>query len=295
MNKILTLILCCFSLSGAAQNNLKTLKANIENRLKGIDGNFAVAFKDLQTGKTLYINEKENFHAASTMKTPVMIELFKQVNQQKINLEDSVLIKNEFKSIIDGSLYSLDIDVDSDDIIYKNIGKKMKIYDLCYLMITVSSNFATNILIEKVGAENVMTTMKQLGANDIRVLRGVEDSKAFQAGKNNTTNAFDLALIFEKIAKKQIENKATCEAMTKILLDQKFNEIIPAQLPKDVKVAHKTGSITGVQHDSGFVILPNDKKYILVLLSKNLKNTEAAVAAMADISKMIYGFVNDKK
>lgn len=295
MNKILTLILCCFSLIGAAQNNLKTLKANIENRLKGIDGNFAVAFKDLQTGKTLYINEKENFHAASTMKTPVMIELFKQVNQQKINLEDSVLIKNEFKSIIDGSLYSLDIDVDSDDIIYKNIGKKMKIYDLCYLMITVSSNFATNILIEKVGAENVMTTMKQLGANDIRVLRGVEDSKAFQAGKNNTTNAFDLALIFEKIAKKQIENKATCEAMTKILLDQKFNEIIPAQLPKDVKVAHKTGSITGVQHDSGFVILPNDKKYILVLLSKNLKNTEAAVAAMADISKMIYGFVNDKK
>ena len=79
--------------------------------------------------------------------------------------------------------------------------------------------------------------------------------------------------------------------MIRILLDQKFNEIIPAQLPQDVKVAHKTGSITGVQHDSGIVFLPDRRTYVLVLLSKNLTDPEAAVKSMATVSKMIYDHV----
>jgi len=80
--------------------------------------------------------------------------------------------------------------------------------------------------------------------------------------------------------------------MIDILLDQKFNDIIPAELPAGVKVAHKTGSITGVHHDSGIIFLPNGKKYILVLLSKNLKDEKAAIKAMANVSKHIYEFVN---
>lgn len=82
--------------------------------------------------------------------------------------------------------------------------------------------------------------------------------------------------------------------MTDILLDQKFNEIIPARLPANVKVAHKTGNITGVQHDAALVILPNGKKYVLVLLSKNLKDVEAGVAAMANVSEMVYHYVANK-
>ena len=80
------------------------------------------------------------------------------------------------------------------------------------------------------------------------------------------------------------------EEMIKILLDQRFNDIIPAQLPSEVKVAHKTGSITGVQHDSGIVILPNGKRYVLVLLSKNLEDEKAGMTAMAEISRMIYEY-----
>lgn len=273
----------------AQKPSLESTKTAIEAKLKNVEGEFAVAFKDLQTGKTLFINEKENFHAASTMKTPVMIEVFKQAKAGKFKLTDSILVKNEFKSIVDGSPYSMDIADDSGDGMYKMIGKKMTIYDLTYQMIIVSSNLATNILIDLVDAKNANESMRKLGAKDIQVLRGVEDQKAFDKGLSNTTTAYDLMLIFEKIAQNKVIDKKSCEEMRKILFDQKFNEIIPEKLPKTVKVAHKTGSITGVQHDSGIVYLPDGRKYVLVLLSKKLKNADAGVKVLAEVSEMIYG------
>lgn len=286
--KILLLLLGISITAFAQQKSTDELKKQIQERLSKVEGEFAVAFKDLQTGNTLYINEKTNFHAASTMKTPVMIEVFKQAKAGKFKLSDSILVKNEFKSIVDGSPFSLDISDDSADDMYRKIGKKMTIYDLTYQMIIVSSNLATNLLIDLVDAKNANATMRKLGANDIQVLRGVEDDKAFQKGLNNSVTAYDLALIFEKIAHKKTVGKKDSDEMIKILFDQKFNEIIPAKLPKEVKVAHKTGSITGVQHDSGIVYLPNGKKYVLVLLSRKLKDVSAGVEALADVSKMIY-------
>ena len=270
---------------------MATLKKQIEARLSQVEGEFAVAFRNLETGAALSINEKISFHAASTMKTPVMIEVFRQAKLGRFKLSDSILVKNEFKSIVDGSPYSMDIGDDSADGLYGKIGLKMTIYDLTYLMITLSSNLATNILIDLVDAKNANATMRRLGANDISVLRGVEDNKAYDLGLNNTVTAFDLALIFEKIARNEPNGKKASKQMLKILFDQKFNEIIPAKLPKDVKVAHKTGSITGVQHDSGIVFLPGGKKYVLVLLSRKLKDVDAGVAALAEVSGMIYDFV----
>lgn len=273
----------------AQKLSVENLKSVIESKLKTVEGEFAVAFKDLQTGKTLFINEKEDFHAASTMKTPVMIEVFKQAKAGKFKVTDSILVKNEFKSIVDGSPYSMDIADDSGDGMYKMIGKKMTIYDLTYQMIIVSSNLATNILIDLVDAKNANESMRKLGAKDIKVLRGVEDQKAFDKGLSNTTTAYDLMLIFEKIAQNKVVDKQSCEEMRKILFDQKFNEIIPEKLPKNVKVAHKTGSITGVQHDSGIIYLPDGRRYILVLLSKKLKNVDVGVKMLAEVSEMFYG------
>jgi beta-lactamase class A len=273
----------------AQKLSVENLKSVIESKLKTVEGEFAVAFKDLQTGKTLFINEKEDFHAASTMKTPVMIEVFKQAKAGKFKVTDSILVKNEFKSIVDGSPYSMDIADDSGDGMYKMIGKKMTIYDLTYQMIIVSSNLATNILIDLVDAKNANESMRKLGAKDIKVLRGVEDQKAFDKGLSNTTTAYDLMLIFEKIAQNKVIDKKACEEMRKILFDQKFNEIIPEKLPKNVKVAHKTGSITGVQHDSGIIYLPDGRRYILVLLSKKLKNVDVGVKMLAEVSEMFYG------
>lgn len=270
---------------------LDKLKRDVINTLSESEGDFAVAFKDITTGETLFINEKEVFHAASTMKTPVMIEVYKQAAEGKFLLSDSVEVKNEFKSIVDSSLYSLDKNDDSEFELYNQVGTRKPLSDIVYDMIISSSNLATNIVIELVDAKKVTQTMRNLGAPDLLVLRGVEDQKAFEAGLSNTTTAYDLMVIFEKLANGEAVNPDADQQMINILLDQKFNEIIPAQLPKEVKVAHKTGNITGVQHDSALVILPDGKKYVLVILSKNLKDEDAGVATMAKASALIYNYV----
>jgi len=137
--------------------------------------------------------------------------------------------------------------------------------------------------------------MRALGAKDIQVLRGVEDDKAFQKGLNNTTTAYDLMLIFEKIAQGKAVNAAASEEMVNILLKQEFNDVIPARLPDDVKVAHKTGEISGVRHDAGIVFLPDGRRYVLVLLSKEVKDVPKAVEAMATVSEMIYQYIKESK
>ena len=273
----------------------ETKKSKLEQAVKNVlarqKGTFAVAFKNIATGEALLINEREKFHAASTMKTPVMIEVFKQAEEGKFSLQDSVVVKNEFKSIVDNSLFSLNPEDDSDQELYQKIRKKSTISALVYDMIIISSNLATNIVIEFVNARKVNETMRTIGANEIEILRGVEDSKAFEKGMNNTTTAYDLMLIFEKIANEEMVSRDASQSMIRILLDQKFNEIIPAKLPKDVKVAHKTGNITGVQHDSGIVFLPDGQRYVLVLLSKNIEDEKATIESLATVSAMVYKYM----
>jgi beta-lactamase class A len=290
-----TFVILLFISFFSCKSRMETLREEISSELGKQKGNFAVAFKDLQTGKELLINEHDLFHAASTMKTPVMAEVYKQAAEGKLALTDSIVIKNEFKSIVDGSPYTLSATDDSDTLIYKHLGEKRLLYSLMYDMIIVSSNLATNLVIELVDAKKVTQSLRDIGAKDIQVLRGVEDDKAYQAGMNNQVTAYDLMLLFEKIGKEELISKEASQEMLKILLDQKFNDIIPAQLPADVKVAHKTGWITGVHHDSAIVILPNGNKYVLVLLSKKLEDEKAGVEAMAKVSKMIFDYVSATK
>ncbi|MEP6749290.1 MAG: serine hydrolase [Bacteroidota bacterium] len=294
MPKCYLLLIFSFLISMAAfaqQPSIKNLKREIIKEFAKQQGIFAVAFKDLQTGKTLYIHEHEIFHAASTMKTPVLIEAYKQAAEGKFKLTDTITIINEFKSIADSSHFSLSPADDSEFDLYKHIGEKSTLYNLLYQMIISSSNLATNIMVDKLGAANITATVRDFGAHDIKVLRGVEDGKAYEKGLNNVVSAYDLALLFEKMAGGKIVSQEASRAMIKILLDQTFKDIIPAKLPAGVKVAHKTGFFTSVHHDGGIVFLPNGKKYVLVLLSKNLTDDKAAVEAMATVSEMIYKYV----
>ena len=234
------------------------------------------------------INDSISVHAASTMKVPVMLEVFRQAENAIFSLDDSLLIKNEFASIIDGSPFSLDMSEDGGDRLYAMIGKKETIRSLVNEMITYSGNLATNLLIEKVQAKNVQRFIRSLGAEDMQVLRGVEDIKAYRAGKNNTTTAKDLAIIFQNILSGDHWKEKSRQEMIAILLDQKFRKKIPAGLPEDVKVAHKTGSITKIDHDSG-IIFPGDREpYILVVLTKGFENHEEAQQCIAEISRMVY-------
>ena len=288
-----TIILVCCQ---EKPKNVPTLQEQLQSHLDSIKGDVAVAFYNLSDpSDTLLIRGEEEFHAASTMKVPVMIELYKQQEAGKLDLNDSILLKNEFKSIVDSSLYSMDIGDDSDDIIYSKIGTTVALKDLMYSMITVSSNLATNVLIELVGAKNVTATMRDLGASKIEVLRGVEDQKAYELGLSNTTTAKDLMIIMRAIAQNKAGTATDCAEMISILKDQQFNEIIPFYLPEDVKVAHKTGSITGVHHDAGIVYLPDGRSYILVLLSKNLEDFDKGTEQLAGISKTVFEYMTKEK
>lgn len=266
----------------------ESLQSRIEQQLSVVEGEFAVAFENLETGEQLLINAQERFHAASTMKTPVMIEVYKQVDEGRMSLNDSVEIKNSFSSIVDGSTYYLDAGDEFDTLLYKQIGQKSTVYSLVYDMIVPSSNLASNLLIERVGATNVTATMRELGAKDIEVLRGVEDTKAFEKGLNNTVTAYDQLLIMKKIAKGEAVNAEASQAMLNILFDQRRRDIIPAKLPKDVKVADKRGWLTGVEHDCAIVVLPDDRRYVLIILSRKLTDRDRAVDAMANVSRTIY-------
>jgi beta-lactamase class A len=275
-----------------SKKTIEDLKTNIVNDISKIDGDVAIALYDLNNeSNTITININETFHAASTMKVPVMIELYIQQNEGLLNLNDSIVLVNEFKSIVDGSPYSMDIGDDSDDIIYSKIGTKQTLYDLMVPMITVSSNLATNVLIEIVDAKKVTQTMRSLGADNIEVLRGVEDQKAYDLGLSNSTTANDLLAIMKAIANGEAGTKEDCDAMIAILKDQNWNDMIPKYLPETVEVAHKTGSITGVHHDAAIVYLPDGGQYVLVLLSKNLSDFDAGTDQLAQISKTIYDYM----
>ena len=272
--------------------NYNILEKKIVSKFNDETGNFALAFKNLDDGKEILINENEIFHAASTIKTPVMIEFYKQLHQGKLSLEDTLQIKNEFKSIVDGTMYKLSEFDDSDKNTYNKLGQYYSINNLIYEMITISSNFATNILIDYIGANNVTKSMKEIGALNIDILRGVEDIKAFELGLNNTTSAKDLLIIYEKLAKGKIINNKSSAIMIDILKDQKYDDIIPKYLPKDIEIANKTGMITGVHHDSGIVFLKDGKKYIIIILSKNMSDMESGTEMMAKISELIYKTLN---
>lgn len=248
----------------------------------------AVAYRNLDDGSTLFRNERETFHAASTMKVPVMLGVFEAISRGALQLDQPVRVHNEFTSIVDGSRYSLEAREDSDPTLYEKIGDEVPLEELVRRMIVRSSNLATNIVIEFVGAPRIMELMQQLGANDIRVLRGVEDDKAYQAGMNNTTTARDLMLIFEALADHRVVSDAASDTMIDILLAQEFNDGIPAGLPSRASVAHKTGSITRIAHDAGLVILPDGSRSVLVVLTRGFDDHAEAERAIAAVTAAIY-------
>jgi beta-lactamase class A len=274
----------------AAQQHVSPRVANLERQLRSAiaasGAEVSLAFKTLDGRSAVLIDAERPFHAASTMKVPVMIELFKQADAGNLSLEDSLVIRNEFRSIVDGSPYTLSEGADSDKAIYAAIGKALTLRQLCEAMITVSSNFATNLLIERLGIDDIRATVAAMGADGMQVLRGVEDQKAFDKGLNNSTTAHGLLVLFEKLGRGAAVSKKADAEMVEILKRQKFNTGIPAGLPPGVAVAHKTGNITRIHHDAGIVYAK--RPYALVILIRGVQDINESAALMARLSKAVY-------
>ncbi len=282
------MILVAGALLLAAQSQ-DSLLQQIRNRIIQDSGAYVgVAYVDLGSTDTLFINADTSFHAASTMKVPVMIELFRRANTGSFRMDQGLLMVNQFASLVDGSPYTLDMGSDSDSTLYHRIGERVRVDSLLRLMITRSSNFATNTLITLVGADAVTKTMRELGARRIQVLRGVEDGKAFERGLNNTTTARDLALILRALEEGRAASPDATRQMLAILMAQEFNEKIPAGLPPGTRVAHKTGDITAVSHDAAIVYPPGGKPYVLVVLTRGIADGVRSARLIADISSIVY-------
>jgi beta-lactamase class A len=276
--------------AGCNEVDLMELQEQLEARI-GEGGAETVGFyyRDLSSGDSLSLHADTRVHAASTMKVPVMIQLYRDQEAGSLRLDDSVTITKTFRSIVDGSPYDLGAPDDSDTLLYERVGQRESIRSLMERMITVSSNLATNILIDLVGAERVTATMRELGADSIDVLRGVEDTKAYQAGLSNTTTARDLGVIFTAIAEARAASEGSCLEMIDILLRQEFNNNIPAGLPQGTPIAHKTGWISGyVTHDAGIVYRPDGSRYVLVVLTSGVEDDKEADRLIGDLSGIVW-------
>jgi len=245
----------------------------------------SVAYRVLD-GSEEWMHEADKvYHAASTMKVPVMIELFRQESEKQLSLSETLEVRNEFKSVVDGSPYSMDLGDDSDATVYKNVGKTMTLEELNVQMITVSSNFATNLLIDRLGVKNVRATVEAMGAYGVEVRRGVEDQKAFDLGIINETTARGLFVLLNAIARGTAVTKSASQRMVDVLAAQKFNDGIPQGVPPGTKVAHKTGTITRVHHDAAIVY--GARPCLLVILTRGIEKEADSDALIARITKAL--------
>lgn len=281
--------LCLATLACASyQYSPDTLPGRIERISKESRGVVAVAYENLGTGATLSFQDTEILHAASTMKVPVMMALFEAVDRGQMRLDEPVRVANDFASIVDSSRYVLDRQEDGDPELYAAAGQTRTLEELIRRMIVRSSNLSTNLLIDKIGATNVTDLMRRLGAYDIQVLRGVEDSKAYEAGLNNRVTAKDLLLLYKVLLDGSTFKPESRDKMLEILKAQEFNEKIPAGLPPGTPVAHKTGDITGMHHDAAIVFPPGEKPYILVVLTGAIRDEAAANRVIAEVSRAVW-------
>ncbi|HET7187822.1 MAG TPA: serine hydrolase [Gemmatimonadaceae bacterium] len=277
--------------AGAQRPPLPTLAAQVGARIQAVPGaEVAVSYRDLATGDSLDIGADVDFHAASTMKIPVMIEVLRATEAGRLGLDQGILLVNQFHSIADGSPYSLDAGDDSDSLMYTRVGQRVPVRELLERMIVRSSNLATNALIALVGADRANASAHTLGATHIRVLRGVEDNKAYAAGMNNTTTSADLAVLLRRIELNEALSAESAQLMKQILLRQEFNGEIPAGVPPGTPVAHKTGSITATLHDAAIVYPPGRAPYVLVVLTRKIPQEATARALIADISRLVWTY-----
>ena len=293
MKRHVPVILLAATLSSAAQaQDIGALAARLGERIARTPaGAVGLYYRSLAGPDSVLIGANLRFHAASTMKVPVMIQLFRDADAGLLRLDDSLTVHTAFPSLVAGAAFTVGKEDDSDSTLYALVGRNRSVRELLELMITRSSNLATDILIERVGAPRAQASARALGAWSIQVLRGVEDGQAYRAGLNNTTTARDLGVLLLAIAQGRAASHAACDSMLAILGRQEFNEGIPAGVPPGTRVAHKTGWIGEVVYHDAAIVYPSSGgggSYVLVVLTGGIKEDSVAHNLVADLSRLVY-------
>lgn len=254
----------------------------------------AVAFYDFKHKSEWSFHADRWFHAASTIKIPVLLGVFAAIEKGGLTEFSRIHVRNRFYSIVDGSPFRIDISRDSTPEVHQAIGKTLQVRELARHMIVTSSNLATNLLIDIVGVEQIRKTLHDLGLSDgIDFKRGVEDNVAWEQDINNRVTALGLLKALRMIAEEKAISEAASRHMLDILHGQEFKRGIPAGLPTEARVAHKTGEISTVAHDAGIVYLPDRPPYVLVILTEWQPSSTGRQDTIARISRAIYQHVTD--
>ena len=232
----------------------------------------AVALHDLETGEAVSVGGDRSFHAASTMKVAVLAALLAAVADGRLRLDDRLHVRNRFRSAADGSPFQVDSGRDANAAVFARRGRTMRLDTLAEHMIQTSSNLATNLLVDLLGVEAIREATAHWGGEGVEVVRGVEDERAFEAGIVNTVTADGLVGLFVGLERGDGLDGDLRQVGLDVLLGQEFASGIPAGLPSAVRdaarFAHKTGSISTVQHDAGLVYLPDRRPYALAVLTE---------------------------
>src|SRR5262245_5351999 len=275
---LLSLALLVFPVGAQDDNRVllrRKLTAEIEKVANSLDGVMGVAIKDLTTGEEILINDQLTFPTGSSIKIPVLIELHKQASEGKYKLSDQRWI--ERKDQIGGSGVIVN---------FGDHTSQLSLNDLAVLMIVLSDNTATNMLIDQVGMANVNRTMDELGLKQIRLRRKMIDQAASARGDENTANPREAMTLMEKLYRGQAINKQLSDDALKILRIRK-NSPIPRLLPDSVEIANKPGGIEGVACDWAVVYVPH-RPYAIAIMTNY--NGEGADDAIAKVSKLAYDY-----
>lgn len=252
----------------------------------------SVALYDAESGFELHYNADHWFHAASTIKVPILLGVFAAIDRGDLLPHSRVHVRNRFLSVVEGVPFRVESGRDGNSAVHSAIGKMMRVDELAYHMITTSSNLATNLLLGVIGPESVNKTLRELDVEDgIELRRGVEDELAFEHQINNRVTADGLLRVLVMLAEGKAFSPALSRRMMDILHGQEFNQGIPALLPKGARVAHKTGEISTIAHDAGVIYLPKRKPYALVVLTEWDAATTGRSRTIASISHAVYEFL----
>jgi beta-lactamase class A len=247
----------------------------------------AVAVHDLETDFRFSFCGDRWFHAASTIKVAVLLALFRAADDGRLRLNDSLHVRNRFFSAAGGAVFHVGVDRDATPELYQSIGRTAKIFALAHAMIAGSSNLATNLLLDFLGVEYARVVLRDARVTGVELRRGVEDHRAHEQGINNQATANGLLSLLSAIRSDFLSNESK-QQVIRILLEQRFNSMIPAGLPSHAVVAHKTGEISTVSHDIGIVYLPEREPYVAAILTEFDPAQEGRRETVAAISEAIY-------
>jgi beta-lactamase class A len=252
------------------------LAAGIRTIEAGLDGVLGLAVKDLKTGKTFFINENEVFPQASSIKIALLFEVFKQAEEGKLRLDGFVDLEPGKKVAGSGVLFYMG-----------SPRLSLSVRDLCVLMIVLSDNTATNLLIEKAGMEAVNRRMDALGLTKTRLRRKMMDLTAAAEGRENVSTPAEMMALLEKIQGGQVLEEPYRGKLIDLLAIPKDKESpLHAGVPEDVIVAEKDGELEAVRCDSGIVYL-KDRPFVICVMTTYLKNDAAGNPAIAAIAKLV--------